>query len=39
VQASTALIAIIDASEGWRSVIPGCLIVGMPPLSSRDRCS
>jgi hypothetical protein len=39
VQASTATITVVDASEGWRSVIPGCLIVGMPPLSGRDQCA
>jgi hypothetical protein len=32
----TALISVIDASEGWRSLIPGCHILGMPPLSGRD---
>jgi ribose transport system permease protein len=33
----TALITVINASEGWRSVILGCLILGLLPLSGRDR--
>lgn len=33
----TALITVVNASEGWRSVILGCLILGMLPLSGRDR--
>jgi ribose transport system permease protein len=32
----TALITVINASEGWRSLILGCLILGMLPLSGRD---
>ena len=33
----TALITVVNASEGWRSVILGCLILGMLPLSGRDQ--
>ena len=33
----TALITVINASEGWRSLILGCLILGMLPLSGRDQ--
>lgn len=33
----TALITVINASEGWRSVILGCLILGLLPLSGRDQ--
>jgi ribose transport system permease protein len=33
----TALITVVNASEGWRSVILGCLILAMLPLSGRDR--
>jgi ribose transport system permease protein len=33
----TALITVINASEGWRSIILGCLILGLLPLSGRDR--
>ena len=33
----TALITVINASEGWRSMILGCLILGLLPLSGRDR--
>ena len=32
-----ALITVVNASEGWRSVILGCLILGMLPLSGRDQ--
>jgi ribose transport system permease protein len=32
----TALITVINASEGWRSLILGGLILGMLPLSGRD---
>ena len=32
-----ALIAVVNASEGWRSVILGCMIPGMLPLSGRDQ--
>ena len=32
----TALITVINASEGWRSLILGCLILAMLPLSGRD---
>jgi ribose transport system permease protein len=33
----TALITVANASEGWRGVILGCLILGMLPLSGRDQ--
>ena len=33
----TALITVVNASEGWRSVILGCLILGMLPLSGREQ--
>jgi ribose transport system permease protein len=33
----TALITVVNASEGWRSVILGCLILAMLPLSGRDQ--
>jgi len=33
----TALITVVNASAGWRSVILGCLILAMLPLSGRDR--
>jgi ribose transport system permease protein len=33
----TASITVVNASEGWRSVILGCLILGMPPLSGREH--
>ena len=33
----TALITVINASEGWRSLILGGLILGMLPLSGRDQ--
>ena len=33
----TALITVVNASEGWRSVILGCLIFGMLPLSGREQ--
>jgi ribose transport system permease protein len=33
----TALITVVNASEGWRSVILGCLILVMLPLSGRDQ--
>ena len=33
----TALITVVNASEGWRSVIFGCLILGMLPLSGREQ--
>jgi ribose transport system permease protein len=33
----TALITVIKASEGWRSLILGCMILGMLPLSGRDQ--
>ena len=29
--------ARLNASEGWRSLILGCLILGMLPLSGRDQ--
>ena len=28
---------VVNASEGWRSVILGCLILAMLPLSGRDQ--
>ncbi len=33
----TALITVVNASEGWRSVILGCLILAMLPLSGREQ--
>ena len=33
----TALITVVNASAGWRSIILGCLILGMLPLSGRDQ--
>ena len=33
----TALITVVNASEGWRSLILGGLILGMLPLSGRDQ--
>ena len=33
----TALITVVNASEGWRSVILGSLILAMLPLSGRDQ--
>ena len=33
----TALITVVNASAGWRSIILGCLILAMLPLSGRDR--
>ena len=33
----TALITVVNASEGCRSVILGCLILGMLPLSGHDQ--
>jgi ribose transport system permease protein len=33
----TALITVVNASKGWRSVILGCLILAMLPLSGRDQ--
>jgi ribose transport system permease protein len=33
----TALITVVNASEGWRSVILGWLILAMAPLSGRDH--
>ncbi len=33
----TALITVINASEGWRSMILGCLILGLLPLSGRGQ--
>lgn len=33
----TALITVINASEGWRLVILGCLILGLLPLSGREQ--
>ena len=33
----TALITVVNASEGWRQVILGCLILGLLPLSGRDQ--
>jgi ribose transport system permease protein len=33
----TALITVANASEGWRSVILGCLILATLPLSGRDQ--
>jgi len=32
-----ALITMLNASAGWRSVILGCLILALLPLSSRSR--
>lgn len=32
-----ALITMLNASAGWRSVILGCLILGLLPLSGRNR--
>jgi ribose/xylose/arabinose/galactoside ABC-type transport system permease subunit len=33
----TALITVVNASEGWRRVILGGLILAMLPLSGRDQ--
>jgi ribose transport system permease protein len=33
----TALITVLNAPEGWRSVILGGLILAMLPLSGRDQ--
>jgi ribose transport system permease protein len=33
----TALITVLNASEGWRSIILGCLILAMLPISGRNQ--
>ena len=33
----TALITVVNASAGWRSIILGSLILGLLPLSGRDQ--
>ena len=32
----TALITVVNASAGWRSILFGCLILGLLPLSGRE---